>query len=103
MPTEGRAEDVSLVTADCTISGDGGMLVLQAAEPDKFPVPPGESNQQCDDPALRDRWRGYAYRGRPRLASWDATECEFCHTVRRDAEASCQKRCKRRGAIDNGG
>ena len=43
MPTEGRAEDVSLVTADCTISGDGGMLVLQAAEPDKFPVPPGEA------------------------------------------------------------
>ena len=43
MPTtEGREENVSLVLADCTISGDRGMLVFQAAEPDKIPGSPGE-------------------------------------------------------------
>ena len=43
MPTtDGREENVSLVLADCTISGDRGMLVFQAAEPDKIPVSPRE-------------------------------------------------------------
>jgi len=43
MPTtDGSEENVSLVLADCTISGDRGMLVFQAAEPDKIPVSPGE-------------------------------------------------------------
>jgi Sel1 repeat len=43
MPTtERRAENLSLILADCTISGDRGMLVLQAAEPDKSPVSPRE-------------------------------------------------------------
>jgi ABC-type branched-subunit amino acid transport system substrate-binding protein len=40
--TERRAEKVSLDLADCTISGDRGMLVLQAAEPDKAPFSPRE-------------------------------------------------------------
>ena len=41
MPTtDGREENVSLVPADCTISGDRGMLVFQAVEPDKIPVSP---------------------------------------------------------------
>ena len=39
MPTtDGREENASRVLADCTISGDRGMLVFQAAEPDKIPV-----------------------------------------------------------------
>ena len=43
MPTtERRAENLSPILADCTISGDRGMLVLQAAEPDKSPVSPRE-------------------------------------------------------------
>ena len=43
MPTtERRAENLSLVLADCTIGGDRGMLVFQAAEPDKIPVSSGE-------------------------------------------------------------
>ena len=41
MPTtDEREENVSLVLGDCTISGDRGMLVFQAAEPDKIPVSP---------------------------------------------------------------
>ena len=43
MPTtERRAENLSHILADYTISGDRGMLVLQAAEPDKSPVSPRE-------------------------------------------------------------
>ena len=43
MPTtERRAENLSPILADRTISGDRGMLVLQAAEPDKSPVSPRE-------------------------------------------------------------
>jgi len=43
MPTtERREENVSLVLADCTIGGDRGMLVFQAAEPDKILGSPGE-------------------------------------------------------------
>jgi len=43
MPTtEARAENTSPVLVDCTISGDRGMLVLRAAEPDRAPVSPGE-------------------------------------------------------------
>jgi hypothetical protein len=39
---EGTAESASPVLADYTIGGDRGMLVLQTAEPDKFPVSPGQ-------------------------------------------------------------
>jgi hypothetical protein len=43
MPTtETREADGGLVLADCTITGDRGMLVYQAAEPDKIPVSPAE-------------------------------------------------------------
>ena len=39
MPTtDGREENASRVLADCSISGDRGMLVFQAAEPDEIPV-----------------------------------------------------------------
>lgn len=43
MPTTDRKEeDGNLVLADCTISGDRGMLVFRGAEHDKIPVSPGE-------------------------------------------------------------
>ena len=45
VPIVGRAEDVSLVPADCTISGDRGMLVLQTAEPEKTLVSSGEGTR----------------------------------------------------------
>ena len=40
--TEERAEHASPILADCTISGNRGMLVLQTAEPHQFPVSPGK-------------------------------------------------------------